>query len=185
MLTGIISLLGSSAVGTLLGGVFAWLNKKSDLEVKKLELTHEEAKWAHELVQRDKDIEYATIEAQGKKDVAIIEGDATVDTARMVAIGQTQQADRITAEEMAAAGSWKWLLVLAAATTKFVRPALTVALAGTAIYINLLLIQFFTVGWNLMTPEHRYDSGMQAFAWITGQAAVVISYWFVSRNHSK
>lgn len=185
MLTGIISLLGSSAVGTLLGGVFAWLNKKSDLEVKKLELAHEVNKWSHDLAVKDKDLEYAKVEAEGKKTVAIVEGDSAVDAARMAAISASFQADKLSAEELKAAGSWRWLLVLANATTKFVRPALTIALAGTAIYINLLLIQFFTSNWQLMTNDQRYDSGMQAFAWLTGQAAVVISYWFVSRNQSK
>lgn len=185
IITGIISLLGSSAVGSLIGGVFALLNKKSDLEVKKLDLEHEARKWSHELLVKDKDLQYAQIEAAGKKEVAIVEGDSLVESSRFTAIAAAQAADRVDAEELKAAGKWKWLLVLSSASNKFVRPALTVALAGTAIYVNMLLISFFTAGWQLMDAAQRYDSGMQAFAWVTGQAAAVIGYWFVSRNQSK
>lgn len=183
--TGILSLLGSSAVGSIIGGVSAYFNKKQEFQFKELELAQEVRKWAHDLLVKDKDLEYAKIELQGKKEIAIIEGDSAVDAARMAAIAVSHTQEKLEAEELKAAGKWKWLLVFANAATKFVRPMLTVALTGSAIYINLLLISFFTEGWKMMTDVQRYESGIQAFSWVTGQAAAIIAYWFVSRGNSK
>jgi hypothetical protein len=59
------------AFGSIIGGIFAFLNKKSDLDTKRLELEHERNKWAHDLQVKDKDLDYARIEAQGRKEVAI------------------------------------------------------------------------------------------------------------------
>lgn len=184
MIAGILSLLGSSAFGSILGGVFAFMNKKADFEVKKLELSHEVEKWAHDLKVKDKDLEYAKQEALGRKDVAIIEADANVEAARFAAIAAVQASDRITADEIREAGSWGWLFVIAATLNKLIRPLATIFLAGTAIYINMLLVGKLTDGWEQFTQVQRYEAAMQAFAWITGQAGAVLGYWFVSRGLS-
>ena len=195
MIAGILSLLGSSAFGSILGGVFAFMNKKADFEVKKLELSHEVEKWAHDLKVKDKDLEhdlkvkdkdleYAKQEALGRKDVAIIEADANVEAARFAAIAAVQASDRITADEIREAGSWGWLFVIAATLNKLIRPLATIFLAGTAIYINMLLVGKLTEGWEQFTQVQRYEAAMQAFAWITGQAGAVLGYWFVSRGLS-
>ena len=185
MISAILSLLGSSAVGSILGGVFAFLNRKADLQAKALDQAHEKDRWAHDLTVKDKDLEYARIEATGRKDVAIVEGEATIEASRFAAIAATQEADRVTAEEMKAAGKLRWLLVLASAFNKWVRPIATVVLAGAAIYVNLLMVGKLVEVWPTLSAEHQYDSAMQAFAWITGQAGAVLGYWFVSRGSSK
>lgn len=184
MLSAILAILGSSTVGSLLGGIFAWLNRKADIEAKRLELAHEVDKWAHELQVKDKDLEYARQEIAGKTEVAVIEGDSQVEAARMAAIAASHAADKITAEELAAAGKWAPFLILAAAVNKAVRPLLTAALAGTAIWMNVVLTQMLMEAWPDFTPNQKLDAGMQAFAWITGQASAVIGYWFVSRGSS-
>jgi hypothetical protein len=185
MIAALLSILGSSAVGSILGGIFAFLNKKSDLDAKRLDLEHEKAKWAHDLAIKDKDLEYVRVEAQGRKDVAIVEGDYSAEVARMNAIGIAQQADQITADEIRAAGTWGWMLVIGAALKSWIRPLTTVVLTSAAIYINWLLIDKLAGNWSFMSQTQQYDASMQAFAWISGQAAACLSYWFISRGTGK
>lgn len=185
MITGILSILGSSAFGSLLGGMFAWLNRKGDIEAKRLDLAHEAAKWAHDLLVKDKDLEYAKIEASSRKDVAIAEGEAVMQAARFNAIAAAQEADRITADELKAAGKWRWLLVWATTFNKLIRPLATVLLTGAAIYINFLFVGKLVEVWPNLDKVQQYDAAMQAFAWITGQAGACLGYWFVSRGSSK
>lgn len=185
LISGILSILGSSAIGSILGGVFALLNKKSDLEVKRMELEHELQKWAHDLELRSADREFAILETQGKKDVAIIEGDSSVEVARMKAIAEAQESDKISADEVKAAGKWGWMLVVGMAMRAWVRPLATVVLTGAAVYLNWMLIGKLTESWDTLTIDQRYESAMQAFAWITGQAAATLSYWFLSRGPSR
>jgi hypothetical protein len=184
MLSAILSILGSSAFGSILGGVFAFLNRKTDLQAKKLDLEHEARRWGHELAVKDKDLEYAKLEAQGRKEVAIVEGEAAMETSRFQAIAAVQAAETVSAEELKAAGKLRWLLVLGMAFNRWVRPIATVVLAGAAISINLLLVEKLTEGWPTLTPEQRFDSAMQAFAWLTGQASAALGYWFVARGSS-
>ena len=185
MIAALLSLLGSSAVGSIVGGIFAFLNKKSDLDTKRMELDHEVSKWAHDLKLRDKDLEFAAAEAKGRLDVAVVEGDAAIETARMSAIGVSQQADKISADEIRAAGKLGWMLVIGSAMRAWVRPLATVILTGAAIYLNWLLIDKLVAGWSTLTPSQQYEAAMQAFAWVTGQAAACLSYWFVSRGSGR
>jgi hypothetical protein len=185
MLGAILSILGSSAFGSILGGVFAFLNRKADIEAKRLDLAHEVQSWAHQLSVREKDIEHAKIEAQGRKEVAIVEGESMMEAARFGAIAQAQAADNVTAEELKAAGKMRWLLVLASAFNRFIRPMATVILATAAISVNLLLMHKLAESWPTLTQAQQYDAAMQAFAWITGQASAALGYWFVARGSSK
>lgn len=182
MIAGILSILGSSAVGSLLGGIFAFLNRKADMEMKKLELAHEVARWTQDLQLRDKDIQYAREEAAGKKEVAIVEADGAIETARMQAIATSFEAEKISADELKAAGKWRWLLILTSILNRVIRPLITLLLAGTAIYINMMLVGRLTDSWSTLTAAQQYDAALQAFSWITGQAAAVLGYWFVSRG---
>jgi hypothetical protein len=185
MLSAILSIFGSSAFGSVLGGLFAWLNRKTDMEAKRMDLAQEQARWTHDLAVKDKDIEYAKAEAAARKDVAIVEGEATVEAARMAAIAASQTADKVTAEELQAAGGWRWLLVLASTFNKLIRPVATVILTCFAVYINLMLIQELVAVWPKLPQDKQFDAAMQAFAWITGQAAAALGYWFVARGSSK
>lgn len=184
MITALLSLLGSSAIGSLIGGVFAFLNRKTDIVAKQIELAHEKDRWAHELAVRESDLAIAREEAKAKLDVAVIEGDATVDAARMGAIAAIAQAERLDGAELQHAGWWGFLLVWANVLNKMIRPVLTVGLIGAALYVNWLVIDMLTRDWPSLTNPQRFESGMQAMSWITAQASVVIAYWFVSRGSS-
>jgi hypothetical protein len=185
IISSIIALLGSSAFGSIIGGVFAILNRKADVEAKRLDLEHERARWGHEGLMRDKDLAIAQAEAAGRKEVAVIEGEAAMESARFGAIGQTAGAERVTADEIRAAGKWGFLLVWAAVFNKMIRPGLTVLLAGAALWLNWVMIRHMTDGWAGMTPTQQYEAGMQAFAWVTAQASTAFAYWFVSRGSGK
>lgn len=182
MITAILSILGSSTVGSIIGGLFAWANKKTEAEFKRIDLEHEKARWEHDLKLRDKDLEYARIESQGKVDVAFKEAEGAIESARFGAISDVQQADVLTADQMKSAGNWRAVLVLADAFRRMIRPVVTVLLVGCALWINTELISRLVLDWPNLTAEQRFDAGMQAFAWVTGQASAVLAYWFVSRG---
>ena len=178
MLSAILAILGSSTVGSLIGGIFAFLNKKADIEIKKLDQ-------AHEILMRKEDTELAKVEAEGRLQVAVAEAEGSIESARMTAIGQAHAADNLDAETVKSAGGWAWLLILTDAFRRLIRPSLTLLLVGMALYLNWLLVERLGAGWETLSIDQRYDAAMQAFAWLTGQASAVIGYWFVSRGQSK
>lgn len=184
-LEALMTLMGSSAVGSAIGGVFAFFNRKADIEAKKLEYAHQEKKWDHDLQVKDKDLEYARLEAAGKKEVAILENDAVVEAARMGAIGAVATAETITGDDIRAAGKWGVLLVFAGVFNRLIRPVLTVVLAFAALYLNYLVIDMMTQGWDQFSTDTKFQIGMQAFAWVTAQASMAFAYWFVSRGVGK
>ena len=178
MLSAILAILGSSTVGSLIGGIFAFLNKKADIEIKKLDQ-------AHEILMRKEDTELAKVEAEGRLQVAVAEAEGSIESARMTAIGQAHAADNLDAETVKSAGGWAWLLILTDAFRRLIRPSLTLLLVGMALYLNWLLVERLGAGWETLSIDQRYDAAMQAFASLTGQASAVIGYWFVSRGQSK
>lgn len=178
MLSAILAILGSSTVGSLIGGIFAFLNKKADIEIKKLDQ-------AHELELRKEDRELAKVEAEGRLQVAVAEAEGSIESARMTAIGQAHQADNLDAETVKSAGGWAWLLILTDAFRRLIRPSLTLLLVGMAVYLNWLLVERLGNDWHSFNQEQRFDATMQGLAWITGQASAAISYWFMSRGQSK
>lgn len=176
MIAAILAILGSSTVGTLIGGVFAFLNRKADIEAKRLDNEHA-------LALRRADLEIAQAEAHGKLQVAVVETDGAIESARMVAIGQANAADALAADQIKAAGRWGGLLlVLTDVLRRIIRPGITIALVGAALALNWMLIERLAITWPTLTPAQQLDAAMQAFAWITGQASMVLGYWFISRG---
>ena len=182
MISAILTLLGSSTIGSLLGGVFAFLNRKLDMQSKKDDQAHEKERWAHDLSVKDKDLEYAQIEATGKKDVAFIEGEAIIESSRMQAISETSKEDAVTAEELQHAGRWKWLLVLVSAYRKSMRSILTTVVGGAAIVVNCMLIWYGLSIWPDLDKAQQVELILQALGWVSAQASMMFGYWFVSRG---
>lgn len=185
MLEIIMSLLGSSAVGSVIGGIFAFLNRKADAEAKRLDMEHERAKWGFEATMRDKDLEIAKAEAQGKKEVAIIEGEALVGAAQLKAIADVQVAERVTADEIKAAGKWGFLFVWVSVWIKSIRPTLTVLVGTAALVLNIVLIWLMAQNWSQFSTDTWFQFGQQALTWVTAQASMMFGYWFVSRGVGK
>lgn len=186
MIASLLTLLGSSAVGSFIGGVFAILNRKADNVAKGLELEHEVKRWSHDATMLDKQLEYARLEAESKKEVAVVEANATMESARFAAIGQiASAAEKLDAGELQAAGRFKWLLVLATALTKLIRPLVTLTVTSAALFLNGLILTHFVDSWEQINSTQRLDLVLQALAWICGQGSVIISYWFVSRGSGR
>lgn len=176
MISAILSLLGSSAVGSLIGGIFALLNRKVDIEAKRADHTHD-------IELRRFDMAMAKLEAEGRLQVAMVEADGIAEAARMDAIGQSHQADALDANTIKAAGkTGGLLLVLTDVFRRLIRPVITVALVGAALWLNWMLIDKLGNGWESLTTMQQFEAAMQAFAWVTGQASAVLGYWFVSRG---
>lgn len=179
-------LLGSSALGTLIGGVFAHYNKKAEIEAKKVELSDRVNQRAHELALRQNDLEQIKAEAAGKREVAVVEGDATIEAARMTAIAAANSADKISSEEYREAGWWKWLLVWSTAFRTWIRPMATVALTTASLFLTYLLItRFLDVGWLKLDPKDQLSMANMAINWVFAQASASLSYWFLSRGSSR
>lgn len=182
LLAGLMSLLGSSAVGTLIGGLFAHFGKKQELEFKKVDLEHETKKWAHDLQVKDKDLEYARVEAAGAERVAFIEGESVIEAARLKTIAEVGKEDAITPEEIAAAGKWRGLLVFASAYRKSMRAVLTTVVGGAAIYVNLYLAWQFKEAWPDLNEAKQVELIIMAVSWLSAQSSMMFGYWFVSRG---
>lgn len=186
----ILELLGSSVFGTALGGFFAWMNKRNELEAKRLDHAHAEKQWAAQREERVElrrvDLQIAQSEAQSAKDVAVVEGDSRIEAARMGAMAAAQTADKVTAEELQAAGGWRGFLVLAATLNKLIRPVATITLTYYAVRLSMVLIERMTgTDWGAFTQTQRLDTGMEAYRWITVQASAALGYWFMNRSSGK
>lgn len=180
-------LLGSSALGTLIGGVFAHLNRKSDVEAKKVDREAAKDRYEYDIRLRDKDIEQVKAEAAGRREVAIVEGEASMESARLAAIAASQQADRVSADELREAGWWRWLLVMGSAMRTWVRPVATVALTTMALYLSVLLIERLLepTTWATLPISDKLSLGLAALNWVFAQCGSALGYWFVSRGSGK
>lgn len=174
MITGILSILGSSFMGTLLGGLFAAWGKLQDtkLELKRMD---------NELVMRDKDIELARVESQGQMFIA---AEAT-EVARFAAIAATAESDKIDGETLKQAGWLRFLFVVAEAYRKMMRPAITTALLAGALWANWMVFTYLSATWPILDAQQQLDLVLQAFGWVTGQASACVAYWMVSRGQPR
>lgn len=185
-LSALFAFLGSSAFGSMLGGVMGYFNRKIDLEQRRQDLDHERDKWAHDLALRAADLEQVKAEAAGRREVAVVEGEASVEAARMAALAASFEADKLDADSLKNAGWWGWTLVLSDAFRRFIRPGTTVALLAGTMFVDYILIDKLTgPTWALLTVDQRHDLGLQAIAWLGAQSSAALSYWFVSRGISR
>lgn len=186
----VLEFLGSSVFGTALGGLFAWLNKRNELEAKRLDHAHAEKQWAAQreerVAMRAVDLQITQAEAQGAKDVAVAEGDARIEAARMGALAAAQAADKVTAEELQAAGGWRGFLVLAATLNKLIRPVATITLTYYAVRLSMVLTERMTgADWGVFSQQQKLDAGMEGYRWLTVQASAALGYWFMNRSSGK
>jgi predicted DNA binding protein len=147
-------------------------------------MSQEDKRLAHELESKRLDMQMIQEEAKGKAEVAVIEGNASVESARMAAIAEAQKADALGAETIKEAGWWKWALIIPEGLRRLVRPALTILLTTGSLMITNSIMMKLENGWTDFTPAQRYDLVIQAMSWVMAQASAAISYWFVSRGSS-
>lgn len=183
----ILALLGSGPVGALIGGVLGYFNRKNDIELKRMDIDLEKGRWTHQAAMRMADLEQVKAEAAGKREVAQVEGEASAEVARMEAVARAQAVDRATADQMKAAGKWgRALLVFGNFVQTLVRPMLTTALVGVALWMGLELLWMLRAKtWNVITPTEQKELAFQALSWVMAQASACIQYWMVSRGTGK
>lgn len=181
-LSAIMSVLGSSAVGSIIGGALALFNRRLDLQAKAADHAHEANRWTHERGLRADDLAIARAEGEAKIRVAQEEGDATVEAARMRAISDSNASDAVGADELRAAGWWKWALVLASAYRKSLRSLLTTVLVGAAILVTWGLTQRVDEAVQGAKGALLADLVLLAVNWLCGQASASIQFWFVARG---
>lgn len=186
MFTALMALLGSSPVGAIIGGLFAFLNKKNDLETRRMELEQESKRWQFELDSKEKDMALAKMEADGRKDVAIVEGDARIEQARAESIASINESERLDAATLTASGNgfMRFLLVFAYTFSKLVRPTVTLFFMVSVVSVNTMVVGKLMEIWPTLDEARQIEITMYCVSWIFGQAATVISYWFVARGSS-
>lgn len=182
----ILSLLfSSSAFGSIIGIVGAWFTKKADNDTKKIDLEFERSKMAHALVMRDKDILFAKVELESKEKVAFSKDDADIESARMLAIAKSQEADALTAETLTAAGKHSTWLVFAEAWRRTIRPGLTTLYAGGAMLINVVLLYLLWSRWDEVPDAEQMTLIKMGLGWMLTQASAAGSFYFCVRSSSQ
>lgn len=187
MLTEILGFFAGPAVGSLVGGVLGYFNRKNDIALKKIEVDLERDRWVHQRGLRELDMQQVRVENEGRRDVAVIEADALVEKAIAEARARAQASDQVNAAELKAAGGFgRFLLTLVMVLQKVIRPAATILLLASATWLNAEFIGLLRgETWALLSPVERLSLGRQALEWTLTQASLVLSYWFVARGTGK
>ena len=182
-----LTFLGSGPVGAIIGGGLAIWNRRADLQAKLADQKHEQAKWGHEAALRQADLEQVKAEAAGRREVAQIEADASAEAARLQAVAQAQAADRVGADTLREAGPvGRALLVCSMFLQTLVRPVLTTALVGVALWMGMELLWLLRAKtWGAITPAEQRELALQALSWVMAQASACVQYWMVSRGTGK
>jgi hypothetical protein len=169
LIAGIGKLLGSNVAGSALGWVGGWLQRKQDIEVRKLELLDAEKARAHEVALRRVDIEIMHAEIAGRERIASIETEGKVEAAQFDAIAAGY------ATQFAGEG---WV----SAFSKAIRPFVTLwfVVASSALTIAVIVLAMRS-GVEFSPQDWREWLGY-VLAWTMFQAGVCIGWWFAVRN---
>jgi hypothetical protein len=66
-----------------------------------------------------------------------------------------------------------------------VRPVLTGALVGVALYVNYVLLQLLKETWPSLTQAEKLKLALLALEWLFFQAGACIGFWFGSRGQPR
>lgn len=187
MVAELLTFFAGPAVGSLIGGALGYLNRKHDVELKRIDVQQEQAKWAHQKEMRAVDLEQMKIEAEGKLAIASKEADASVEVALAAARTRAMESDSVDAAQLKSAGAFgRFMLVLVMVLQKIIRPGATIVLLGSALWLNSELIMMLRgQGWSELEIADRLALGKDAILWTMTQAGGALSYWFVSRGTGK
>jgi len=169
IITGIGKILGSNAVGSALGWVGGWLQRKQDIEVKRLELADAEKSRAHEVAMRRVDIEIMQAEIAGKERIASIETEGRVEISQFDAIAKGY-------ETQFSGDGW------VTSFSRTIRPIVTLwfVIASSALTIAVIIlasrsgIEFTASDWRSWLSY--------VLEWTFFQGGLVIGWWFAIRN---
>lgn len=177
MLEIILGVLGSGGFGSIMGLVGGFMNRRLDLEVKKLEIETKRADQAHDLARMDKEKDFMLAEMGQKNRIADkeLEGekakaDAEVETAGYGAMTESYKFAAPTAADG-----------LVDKMSKAVRPLLTLLFFIFTCVIFWQVQQLVSALQVAPTPEQVFKVYVMLIEWALFQAGVCIGWWFAMR----
>lgn len=165
----IVKLLGSNAVGSALGWVGGWIQRRQDIELHRLDLADADKQRAHEIAQRRVDIEIMDREIAGKERIASIEAEGKVEAAALDAIAAGY------ATQFSGTGK-------AVGFSKVIRPLITLWFVVASSLLTGAVVWFAVRAGVQFTPEEWRAWLSYVLEWTMFQAGVVIGWWFAVRN---
>jgi len=177
MLETILGILGSGSVGSIVGVVGGYMNRKLDIEVHKIDIEDNKAKRENDLLKMDKEkdmmqakyamrVQVADKENEGKK----IEGDTAVEVAGYGAMEKSYDFAKPTAAD-------GWVDQL----SKTIRPLLTILSVVFAAYVfvrvNTLLLSLSVAP----DPAQVIKIWVTVIEWVLFQTGVIVGWWFAMR----
>lgn len=174
ILAGVIKLLGSAGFGTIFGGLMGLVNRKFDLQQKRIELEEAAAQRKHELDMRDKDAALADKEWQGRLQVAKVAGEAEVEKSAYEALAKSYDFAK-----PAPGGKME-------AFSAFIRPFISIGyFIITSIGSGAILHYAFNVYQIKLTPDQLFEIVTFTLAWIAFMGGSTIGWWFAMRPGTK
>jgi hypothetical protein len=160
IISAILSLLSSGAVGSIVGLIGGYVNRKLDIESKAKD--HE-----FDLAKMDKDLEFMKAEYEQKTKVATIEGEAAENVAGYNAMAASYSYAPVTGDSITDRFS------------KLIRPLLTLAFFFFTIFI------FYQVSMLVdqipLTQVEVAKVYIALIEWVLFQAGVSIGWWYAMR----
>lgn len=163
MLTAILALLNSSALGSIIGLIGGLMNRKIDIQAKRE--NHE-----YELKKLDKQKDYLALEISGRVEVATKESEGLVESEGYKALAESYSFAAPTKED-------GWVDKF----SKGIRPLLTLGFFVLTIYIFYQIHSLISTTKDVFAPTDLVDIYKMILNWIFFQAGVSIGWWFAMR----
>ena len=170
MLSIILGIFGSGGFGSIVGLVGGYLNRKLDIEGKKIDLEDHKAQREHDLLRQEADRKYMESEYAQKIQVAGIETEGKIEVA-----GYSAMENSYGFAAPTPADGW------VDKVSKLVRPFITLALLlGTTIIF--WQVQQLVDKSAMATQAEVIALYKEVIEWIIFQAGVTIGWWFAMRT---
>lgn len=167
----ILKLFGSSSVGSAIGWVGGLLNRRLDLEAKKLDLAFEGRKLEHELAMRDKDAAIMSLELAGKEKIAVVQTEGATAVAAYTALEASYKHDA----EMQAGPRMQ-------AFSKFVRPFTSMVFLAVSQALIVVILWCAFVWYDVRFEQSFWaDLVVYVVSWEFFQASLCIGWYFANR----
>lgn len=163
----VAKLLGSNAVGSMIGWLGGLMNRKVDLEAKRLDLEDREKGRAHEQALRRIDLEVMAAEAASKERVASIETEGKVQTSAWDALAESYRQEAATPS-----GSF----------SKAIRPLLTLMFGLAGLTQAAAVLWFaFAINRTPLDTAQLNQLVLYSIEWVFFQGGLVVGWWFANR----
>lgn len=161
MITSLITLFSSGAVGSLIGLIGGYFNRKLDLEAKKVD-------HAHDLAKMDKDLIYMEKEYEQRTKIALVEAEGKTEVAGYEAMAASYDYAPVEGNGFGAAFA------------RMIRPFITLAFFFLTVYIFIQLNQKISI--SILSSESMEKVYLTVIEWILFQAGITIGWWFANRQ---